>query len=638
MKKIEESKIISLSDLEQEEKEIFPENDASKECDEITDDIFSVKNWADMFYYGKSDLMKKRFLEFISKSEFKVFFEALDYEYGINGKKIDLNKAFSMYQEMANNKKTIDIMSMYKMYHIYKNEYKKFGFNKRNKILEKFYLFKCYAHLSNQEYNSYTLVFNRFNFSLEVKYFLRYEDPDLSKFDKFMEHLNKYAHIYKINKEDILLIKAFISFVIKDNKVEANLLLEPLISEGNFQAIYLLTLMLPGKTEKNQFYSFLEKYNYYRCFCDYAIFLYEEMNDIPKALAVLKKAINNGILRANYLYYDIFFSTVDFSKIKDNKEFINDLTFIFNLLINCICLDDAFTYFEFFYLRKICIKHFNLKDFIDKNFYEYAKDFTNMLIQNSAPSDSDDDIIQTKKLIKNLYIRKDYFCEFNLSCGIIYYFGIENLIKPDLKKSLFKFKVAFNNSETKSYKRFSYSYIPKIYEKLIKLKDKSITEEEFKNSKSKLFELYSGSIDINTISYLSSSFFYFLSKLYTKKWGNQGDDIMEYICLQKASKCKLNHPGTGTIILYFRKFKAQLKIKTKNIEIDILKNLALKTDSEGYGDDGSICPICMTNKRDMILYPCKHKFCQFCSNKIMEDSKCPICRNYILFNFDISNL
>ena len=57
MKKIEESKIISLSDLEKEEKEIFPENDASKECDEITDDIFSVKNWADMFYYGKSETL-----------------------------------------------------------------------------------------------------------------------------------------------------------------------------------------------------------------------------------------------------------------------------------------------------------------------------------------------------------------------------------------------------------------------------------------------------------------------------------------------------------------------------------------------------------------------------------------------------
>ena len=93
-----------------------------------------------------------------------------------------------MYQEMANNKKTIDIMSMYKMYHIYKNEYKKFGFNKRNKILEKFYLFKCYAHLSNQEYNSYTLVFNRFNFSLEVKYFLllKVEEKYASGFSYFI--------------------------------------------------------------------------------------------------------------------------------------------------------------------------------------------------------------------------------------------------------------------------------------------------------------------------------------------------------------------------------------------------------------------------------------------------------------------
>ena len=129
----------------------------------------------------------------------------------------------------------------------------------------------------------------------------------------------------------------------------------------------------------------------------------------------------------------IFLSTVDFSKIKDNKNFSKEILFLFNLLINNICLDEAFSYFEFIYLRKLCNKHFNLKDLAGKNFFEYEKGFVDILIQNSCPSPSEEDIKQKKELVKKLYIRNDYFSEFNLACGIIYFYGIENIVKPDLK-------------------------------------------------------------------------------------------------------------------------------------------------------------------------------------------------------------
>ena len=527
------------------------------------------------------------------------------------------------------------------MYHIYKNEYKKFGLQKRDKILEKFYLFKCYSYLSKQEYEQYTLLFNRFNVALEVKYYLFYEDDDFKKFDKLMKHLTKYSHIYKINDDDIIYIKAFFTFVIKDNRGLANTIIQPLVTKGSLQAIYLLALQLNEKEPTNQFFSLLEKYNYYKSFCDYSVFLFKEMNNVTKALEVLKKAIEHGEPRAYYLYYDMFLSTVDFTKIKDNEDFQKDLSFLFNILIDNICLDEAFCYFEFFYLRKICIKHFNLRDWLEKEYLEYMKDFVNILLHNSVPSLSKTDIEQKKQLAKDLYIRKDYFSEFNLSCGIIYYYGIENLIKPDLKTSLIKFKVAFDNSDSKSYKRFCYSYIPKIYKKLINQNDKEITEEEDQNSKSTLFQLYYSSMDVNTISHLSSSFFYFLYKLYAMKWGNQGDDLMEYICLLKASGNIKNQPGTGTIISYYRKYKANNHmniIKNEEKVIGKLKNLSLNYDSEGYGDDGSICPICIVNKRDIILYPCKHRFCKTCTDKIMEKKQCPICRSYILINFDSTNL
>ena len=635
--KKEANLLISKENIEEEELNIYPEDEDSKKCDEEINKRFPVDNWHDIFYYGKSPLIKNRFLEFISKSEFAKFFEALNYEYGINGFPKNLKKAFSMYRDNANI--SLDKLSMYKLYHIYRNEFTKFGLEKRNKVLEKYYLFMCFACLTRQEYQCYTLFFNRFNIASEVKVNIIFEDPDFSKFDKLMEHMKKYYRHYQINPDNITLIRAFMAFLLREQKNQALILLEPLIVKGYLLAIYQLTLMLNDKKKVAELFELLEQYKYYNCYCDYAIFLYKDMNDSQKALKLLKIAISKGIIRANYLYYDIFLSTVDFSKVKDNINFQKELEFIFNLLINEICLDHVFCFFEFFYLRKLCIKSFNFKDFVDKNYFEYMKAFVDILIQNSCSSPSEKDIKSKKDLIQKIYLRNDFFQEFNLACGIIYYYGIENLIKPDLKKSLFKFKISFDDSDNLSYQRFCYSYICRIKNKLYKQKDKEITKEDVENSKNKLFELYSSSININTIPYLSSSFFYYLYTLYYKKWGNNGDSIMEYICIKRASEGKMKNPGTGTIISYYRKYKSQKLIKSDEKLIIKLKEETNKNkDSEGYGEDGNICPICLENKRDIIFYPCKHRFCKKCTSIIMENSKCPICRGVVLINLDIKKI
>ena len=628
--------LISSEEIEKEASNIYPECQGSKKCDEEIEKLFSISNWSDMFYYGKSNLMKKRFLDFISKSENKKFFEALNYEYGINNYPLDINKAFSIYKYSANN--TNDTLSMYKMYHIYKNEFKKFGLKNRNKILEKFYLFKCATFLTTQEYQGYALLFNRFNILHEVSINFKYEDLFFTKLGRLLEHLKKYYKYYEINLDDTYLINAFVTGIVKNEKNAAKLLLEPLIKKGNLQAFYQLTLILTDKVYIEAMFKLLEKFKFYRAYCDYALFLFKEMNNSQSALQILKEAIENGIIRANYLYYDMFLNSVDFSKIKDNENFKKELLDLFNILINSICLDDAFCFFEFFYLRKICIKHFNLKDFVDKNFSEYFQSFINILIQNSSPSPAEGDIKQKKELCKKLYIRDDYFSEFNLSCGVLYYFGIENLINPDLKKSLFKFKISYDNSDSNSYKRFCYSLIVKIKHKLYLQKDKDITKEDVENSKKTLFELYSNSIEIKNIPYLSSSFFYYLYRLYKNKWGNQGDLIMEYICIKRASESKIKQPGNGTIISYYRRYKSQNKIKNEQAIIDKLKKETTNYSSEGYGEDGSICPICFTNKMDTIFYPCRHEFCKVCVDKIIETNKCPICRSLILIQLEVKKI
>ena len=101
----------------------------------------------------------------------------------------------------------------------------------------------------------------------------------------------------------------------------AMIILQPLIIKGSLQAIYQIALMLNDKTSIEGMFKLCEKSKYYRAYCDYALFLFKEMNNTQKALEILKEAIQNGIIRANYLYYDIFLNSVDFSKIKDKLYF-----------------------------------------------------------------------------------------------------------------------------------------------------------------------------------------------------------------------------------------------------------------------------------------------------------------------------
>ena len=103
---------------------------------------------------------------------------------------------------------------------------------------------------------------------------------------------------------------------------------------------------------------------------------------------------------------------------------------------------------------------------------------------------------------------------------------------------------------------------------------------------------------------------------------------MEYLCLQKAFDYKNKNPGAGSIISFYRKYKAKNILEKNKEEYDhILSNTKYKNDSEGYGEKGDICPICMDKQRNTISLPCKHLFCSECINKV---DKCPICRKIIM--------
>ena len=248
MEEKETEKKFDQKEIIENETNIYPENAQSKTYDKLVDNSYNFQNWSDMFYQPKTILVKERFLKIISNSEFSKFFEALDYEYGINNKTQDIKKAFEIYKQQADN--TTDTLSMYKMYYIYRKEFKKFNIEQRNKILERFYLFKCFSYLSNLEYERYSYLFNRFFVPLEVKKLFYYEDKNYQKFQKLITFLDKYYDYYKINKDDLTLIRAVILIFVNDNSNSLILELEALktlIDKNNLEAKYKLGLYYINK-------------------------------------------------------------------------------------------------------------------------------------------------------------------------------------------------------------------------------------------------------------------------------------------------------------------------------------------------------------------------------------------------------
>ena len=637
----------TIEDIIKEGEELIPISiNSDKRCSEL----HKIDNWYDMFYHIKNKKSKEKFISLISKSEYKNFFIALNYEYGKDNFVQDISKAFNIYKNSAMN--TSDTMSMYKMYHIYKNEYLKFGLKKRNRILEKYFLFKSMAFLTYQEIDRYLFLCNRFDIVMEIALQFDEEDSNLEIFQKFMTFLKKYHKEFELELNEIIFIETIVYIVFKGSKGYIDLLKnltfnlkqeecsQNLINEFHYKlACFELS---DNKIEiAEQHFNYVINKKYYLAYPDYALFLYQKKEEPYKALNILAEACENGIICANFLYYDIFLSLFDFNSMKNlTSKVKEDLKLMFDLLINDIVTEGVFSYFEIFFFRKICIKHFGLKDFLDSLFLDYIKEFAEFIINITNNKEenknelNDDNNNYSKTKIKTYFQRNQFYTELNLACGILYYYGIEGLVKKDILKSLEKFRISYKNSKSASYKRFCYAYIFKIRDIICKNELSKISVEKVDKSKKKIFNLYKYSIDNENFINLSSSFFYFFSRLLHKKIGNKGDDILEYCCLKKAIDSVNKNPGTGSVICYYRKSKSISMFKSEEFKL-FVKNLKCYEESEGYGEDGLFCPICYEEKMNTICLPCKHLFCKMCIDKIMDKGKCPICRRVIVTTEEI---
>ncbi len=628
-------------------KKIYPINN---DCDERLDDNYQIENWYETFYHLKKGKLYQRFVEITKKSCYSKFFLGLDYEYGVNGKKKDLNKAFKTYIDAAENNN--DTFAMFRLYHLFKKDYLKFNKNYRDRILEKYYLFKCFSYLRYQEMERELHLCNRYDIKLEVIIHFEEEDINRNKFRKFIEFLKKYYSYYNIKKSDVEFIEIIINIkIIYEDEMDIYLEIAKLsdlinnkenkdILEYEYKYAYVNKLFFDE--EKEAIFKKLYDLKYYKSYIDYSLFLYSKNRNI-EALKILSEARNNGILSAGFLYFDIYLDTYnnfDDLMIKAKNEFNKscELYNLIQILIDDINIESIYSFYEFIFLRKICFKHYNLGNLINIYFYDYTKDIIDFLINITKEKD-----ISNGKLLIQKYFGDDVnFKEYHLACGVAYFYGLKNILNRNIDKALYHIKIAYECGLSDSYKRFCYFYLYKISQILNKEKnlkkysknEQLVTDDDLKKMESKLFQCYFISIDSN-IDNLSSSYFYYLSHLYNKKIGNPGDKIMEYICLNKAIGYINHSPGTGSIISFYRKYKSKKNLEKNKKECDEIfrKNASnKKKDNEGYGDNGDICPICFDKERTMMCLPCKHLLCEGCINKI---KKCAICRKNILLRYKI---
>lgn len=400
--------------------------------------------------------------------------------------------------------------------------------------------------------------------------------------------------------------------------------------------------------------------NFSKAFYDYGIFLHSEGLN-TEALEIFRKGMDLGNYRCNFAYYDLFLALLDLEK--NYKDLIN----LSEILIEDILMGNVFSVFDFFFKRKILIKHFKVP--IKELNNEFISDLLNITEKS----------ITNKDLIKNNFSGNIVLTELLLSHGFLAYIGSKG--KPDYVLAEKCLKESFQNSKNNSYKRFCYSYIYKIRERrlgfktqkekgdvftndknyihnfdicynnenhdsknLIKYKNiednnllvlyngKEINKKDkIKKSQKKLFSIYNDSIKNGILEDFSSSFFYYMGKIIESGWGTKIDEISCYCYYIHGKDSKINNLGTGSIISYYRRYKSVLKMRSKRY-CNIINTLGTIKDEVFSHNDEKECFICYENTKDVIFFPCKHMICNFCFDKIKEDKKCPTCRTKILMH------
>ncbi len=157
-------------------------------------------------------------------------------------------------------------------------------------------------------------------------------------------------------------------------------------------------------------------------------------------------------------------------------------------------------------------------------------------------------------------------------------------------------------------------YITKLQESLLEKKNLVYNSipinigDKINKTKDKLYKIYNDSQINGKLEDFSSSFFYYLGKIYENGWGTKIDEILSYCFFIHGRDAKIKNLGTGSVISYYRKYKSQIKIESKKYKNFIQKFDKIKNNIIINLEEKE-CFICYENDKNTILFPCRHSIC-----------------------------
>ena len=595
-------------------KRLFPNN-------KIAIDLYKSINpdikWEKLFYKFTTPLLKEKMNQVYSTSTIKGFLNGLKYEFGLDGCKVDMNLALKFYKESADG--SLDLLSMYRMYKIYLCDYTKFGI-KQDRALEKFYLFKCFAYgdfglLDYENYLCFTIDVHR-----EITTHIDQEDRELNKFRRML-YLLKDNNNYNISKEVLKIIGTVIPYALNIDKSYDISKLEPLCfmksNEGFFKISYILNKVSNNEKAMKLLDMLFHNKDINDKICNsYGSLLYSKKKKL-KCFNVLKEGTKFDI-NCFRLYYSIYLTMLDFPRIKDSKELQNDLFSFLDFLLSRYIYGDMFFLFEFLYLAKISIRHFNMKERVIEKFKPFIEEIYIFL----------KGLMNKKSECLGMFMNKNAYVEMMLDLTVLVLYQNDYNIKIDisLKEMETFYKKVVKEVSSELIRKFYYNYLYKLRKKIC-TQDASYTNK-FEKTKKKLFNMFRVGLDEEEEKDISSSVWFSLGRIYEKGIGVKRDLLGAFSFYFAAhNKEETYLPFSPTLLLY-RKYKGGLKMRSLRSQIDNIEKSLMENDEERE------CSICFTNLKNVIVLPCLHKFCDQCYTKLTQLGKCPYCRGHIIMKIN----
>ena len=594
--------------MENEFNKLFPQNYNNES--KLLENSYLV-NYKDLLLSHLKPELLKRFMKIKSNLLFKNFLDIAQYEYGLFNTKIDLKKAYNLYKKYAD---LNDYFCMYKMHIIHLSEFQKFNV-KRDRILEKLYLLKCFAYLPN-----YNNLFHIIDVLLELAAVLDNEDSTASKHKEFMNMLEKERKNFNLTYNDISLMRnTFICYYLEETEEQiiSFYQLKSIKPESNLDLAYFEAmnkciyfrenLKFESELKDEDIIKFYEKVmdnKLYKYYSDYGNYLINKSEAItPQIIKIFKESMEHGNSYSRFKYYLCLLTYIDYNLILENEE---KSFHLLDILVDEVASENV-SNTQFIMFTAFLIKHSKFSDKIADNFIKYVKEIHEYAIFLLDP--------KNEKFFKANFKEGDLKFILRIK-AFVYYFGFFGIEEKNRLKAIEYLEKSSSISDIGFIKRENEYFIYKAKKSLYK--EKKISESEFLKSKEKLAKIF---FDISSRNSYKIFDCYIVGKIYWEEIGTKKDRQITFLIYKEAISRKI--------------CSGILDKKAKNkMELFLKKYFDLKKDKD---INFETCCICYDLKTDTILIPCKHYFCGKCVKKLEENGICPVCRCIILCHLKVNN-